>query len=149
MPRPIKFRRIEFFPKYTCFTPIGRPKCEIKEVSLKLEELEAIRLKDIESLNQQECAERMKVSRQTFQNIIDSARKKVALALIQGNAIKIEGGNYTTNLCKFKCFNCGNIYEVNYEQDRNICPSCGSRKIVCNKKANFCDKWCVKENKHS
>lgn len=140
--RPTKFRRVEFFPKNTYFVPWGKPKCEIKEIGLKVEELEAMRLKDIEELNQEECAEKMQVSRQTFQNIIDSARKKVAIALTEGNAIRISGGNYKATFCKFKCFNCSNVYEMSYEQDRYICPACGSEKVICGKKADFCKKWC-------
>lgn len=146
MPRPTKFRRVEFFPEDTYFVPWGKPKCEIEETVLKVEELEAMRLKDIEELNQEECAQRMQVSRQTFQNIIDSARKKTAIALTEGNAIRISGGNYRATFCKFKCFNCGNVYEINYEQDKHICPVCGSDKVICNKKAGFCQKWC-KRNK--
>ena len=103
MPRPTKFRNVEFFPDSTYFVPWGKPKCEIEEIVLKLEELEAMRLKDIEDLNQEECAERMQISRQTFQNIIDSARKKTVVALTEGKAIKISGGHYTTNSCRFKC----------------------------------------------
>jgi len=146
MGRPIKFRKVEFFPEDTYFIPWGKPKCEIEEIVLKVEELEAMRLKDIEELNQEECAERMQISRQTFQNVIDSARKKIATVLTGGNAIRISGGNYRTTFCKFKCFNCGNIYEINYEQDRHICPDCGSEKITCGKKADFCAKWCKGHN---
>ncbi|URZ03427.1 DUF134 domain-containing protein [Clostridium felsineum] len=142
MPRPTKYRKVEFFPQSTYFIPLGKPKCEIKEIALKVEELEAMRLKDIEGLNQEECAAKMEVSRQTFQNIIDAARKKVAVALTEGNAIVIEGGNYTVKFCKFKCLNCGNTYEVNYEQDKRICPSCGSNNIVCSKRSGCCRKWC-------
>ena len=142
MARPTKFRTVEFFPEDTYFVPWGKPKCEIEEVVLKVEELEAMRLKDIEELNQEECAEKMQISRQTFQNIVDSARKKVAIALTEGNAIRISGGNYRATFCKFKCHNCGNIYEINHEQDRYICPACGSEKVICGKKENFCTKWC-------
>ena len=59
VPRPTKFRRVEFFPEDTYFVPYNKPKCEIEEVNLKIEELEAMRLKDIEGLNQEECAEKM------------------------------------------------------------------------------------------
>ena len=100
--------------------------------------------KQIEDLNQEECAKRMQVSRQTFQNIIDSARKKVAIALTDGKAIKIDGGNYRASFCKFKCFNCGELYEINYEQDKHKCPSCGSDEVICSKKAGICKKWCDK-----
>lgn len=81
MPRPVKCRRVEKIPEYTYFIPAGRRKYEIEDITIKIEELEAMRLKDIEKLNQEECAERMQVSRQTFQNIIDSARKKLQLQL--------------------------------------------------------------------
>ncbi len=142
MARPTKVRTVEFFPESTYFTPVDKSKCELEEVVLKLEELEAIRLKDIEKLNQEECAEKMKVSRQTFQNIIDIAREKVAIALTKGMAIKIDGGNYTTKFCKFKCLDCDNTYEVNYLQDKEKCPSCGSPSVLCSKKAHLCQKWC-------
>lgn len=144
MARPTKFRRVEFFPEDTYFTPLDKEGCKIDEMTLKLEELEAMRLKDIEDLNQEECAKRMQVSRQTFQNIIDSARKKVAIALTDGKAIKIDGGNYRASFCKFKCFNCGKLYEINYEQDKHKCPSCGSDEVICSKKAGICKKWCDK-----
>ena len=142
MPRPTKFRNVGFFPENTYFIPLGKPKCEIEEIVLKLEELEAMRLKDIKELSQEECAERMKISRQTFQNIIDSARKKTAQALTEGKAINISGGNYTTAYCKFKCDNCGEIYPINYAQDRKACPKCGSNKVFSSKKDDFCKKWC-------
>ena len=129
MPRPVKCRRVEFFPENTYFIPLGKRKCEVEEITLKVEELEAMRLKDIKGLNQEECAEKMHVSRQTFQNIIDSARKKVAIALVQGKAIHINGGNYTLGLCKFKCLNCGKIYTKNYDKGKYICPSCVSGEI--------------------
>lgn len=142
MPRPVRCRRVEYFPENTYFIPVGKHKCEVKETLLKIEELEAMRLKDIEELSQEECAERMQVSRQTFQNIIDSARKKVAIALTEGNAINISGGHYTTKQCQLKCSSCGNVYDINFEQDRNICPACGSADVLCSKKGGFCHRWC-------
>ena len=146
MARPTKFRKVDFFPKSAYFVPLGKEKCKLEEVVLKVEELQAMRLKDIEGLNQEECAEKMQISRQTFQNIIDNARKKVAIALSNGNAIRINGGEYTTNFCKFKCSGCGNTYDMKYEQDRNNCPSCGDKRVVCSKKADFCETWCRDNN---
>ncbi|OPJ64209.1 DUF134 domain-containing protein [Clostridium oryzae] len=142
MPRPVKYRRVENLPEYTYFIPAGRRKCEVEDIIIKVEELEAMRLKDIEGLKQEECAEKMHVSRQTFQNIIDSARKKIATAIIEGKAINITGGNYTRNVCQFKCIDCGNIYEIKYEEDRNMCPKCGSTNVMCGRKNNFCHKVC-------
>ncbi|MDV3428225.1 MAG: DUF134 domain-containing protein [Bacillota bacterium] len=148
MSRPIKYRRVENLPEYTYFVPAGRRKCEIEDILLKVEELEAMRLKDIEELNQEECAEKMHVSRQTFQNIIDSARKKIVTAILEGKAINISGGNYTRNVCQFRCIACGNIYEIKYEEDRNICPVCGSSNVMCSKRSNFCHKICNKNNEY-
>lgn len=148
MARPIKFRNVECFPKSNYFIPCYKKKCSIDEVQLNLEEVEAMRLKDIEKLNQEECAERMNVSRQTFQNIIDKAREKVAIALMEGKAIKIHGGYYTTKECRFKCKICNDIYNINYQQDKEICPRCGSKDVLCNKKESFCSKWCNCNNKN-
>ena len=142
MARPKKCRRVEFFPESTSFIPLGKPKCSIESVTLKIEELEAIRLKDVEGLNQEECAKSMEVSRQTFQNIIYNAHRKIAIALTEGKAIEISGGHYTTGDCKFKCKHCGKTYEISYEQDRDSCPSCGSEEVLCNKKNKQCHKWC-------
>ncbi|AFS77493.1 hypothetical protein UPF0251 [Gottschalkia acidurici 9a] len=142
MARPKKCRRVEFFPENTSFIPLGKPKCSIESVTLKIEELEAIRLKDMEGLNQEECAKSMEVSRQTFQNIIYNAHKKIAIALTEGKAIEISGGHYTTGDCKFKCKHCGKTYDISYEQDRDSCPSCGSEEVLCNKNNKQCHKWC-------
>ena len=146
MVRPTKLRNVEFFPEGTYFIPSGKPKCEIEEINLKVEELEALRLKDIEDLKQEECAEKMEVSRQTFQNILNSARKKVALALTEGNAIRICDGNYKTSSCQFKCSECGSIYDINYREDKHTCPECGSTQVFCTRKSENCKKWCRKRN---
>lgn len=143
MARPVKIRKVEFFPETSYFMPVGKPKCQVEETYLKVEELEAMRLKDIENLNQEECAVKMGVSRQTFQNIIDSARKKVAIALTEGRAISIVGGNYTSKHCSFTCKVCGLEYELKYEQDKVKCPSCGSEEIACNKSGDICKKHCL------
>lgn len=94
MPRPIRCRRIAFLPGTTYFKPAGIPLRFLEEVCLSLEEAEAIRLRDIEDLEQEEAATRMNVSRATYQRVLESARKKVADALLNGKAIRIEGGNF-------------------------------------------------------
>lgn len=94
MPRPPKTRRVGFVPDITYFKPAGVPVRTLDEVVLTVEELESIRLKDREGLEQEEAAERMQVSRPTFRRILVEARSKVAEALIEGKAIRIEGGVY-------------------------------------------------------
>ncbi len=142
MPRPKKWRRVQFVPESTYFIPFNKRKCELDEVVLKIEEVEAMRLKDIEGLNQEQCAEKMLVSRQTFQNIIDQGRKKLTEALVEGKAVRISGGNYTVNVCSMRCEDCGNTFELNFENNERICPKCGSVNIFCTKKENFCRKHC-------
>lgn len=144
MPRPTKLRIINFMPENRYFVPMGVPKCSLEQISIKLEELEAMRLKDIEGLSQEECAEQMKVSRQTFQLIIDEARKKVAIALTQGKAINLEGGNYTFNICKYKCDSCGNEFDEAYEKEVHTCPKCNSKEVSCIDSEHFCMKTCQK-----
>ena len=67
---------------------------ELDRVSLAVDELEAIRLKDFESMEQERAAEKMNVSQPTFHRILQSAHSKVADALVNGKAIRIEGGEY-------------------------------------------------------
>ena len=145
MPRPTKLRIIGHIPESRYFMPVGIPKCRLDQVNLKLEELEAMRLKDIENLSQEECAERMKVSRQTFQLIIDEARRKVATALTMGKAVSIEGGTYTFNICRYRCESCENEFDEAYEKDAHICPQCGSKAVQCIDSGGFCSKRCQKK----
>jgi len=89
MPRPRLNRNIGFNPNVTYFKPQGVPMRFLDVIELTLEETEALRLKNIEGLSQIECAKRMATSQSTYQRILSSAYKKVAIALIEGKAIKI------------------------------------------------------------
>ena len=88
-PRPCINRRVRFNPLVDYFKPAGIPMQKLEEVQLTLAEAEAIRLFDVQNLEQKKCAEQMQVSHPTFSRILDSARKKIADALINGKAIKI------------------------------------------------------------
>ncbi len=90
MPRPCKKRKINANFHFTYFKPRAVPLRNLTEVCLDVCEIEAIRLADIEGKYQEDAAREMEVSRQTFGNIINSAHKKIADALINGKAIKIE-----------------------------------------------------------
>lgn len=152
MARPTKWRKIENIPVVPYFVPMNE-KVEGVEVNvLLLEEVEAIRLKDLEGLEQAECAQRMEVSRPTFQRILISAREKIADGVINGKAIHIAGGNYTRNICNVICEDCKNSWKESFENLQQIkdgtyvCPACGSVKIDCLKqcKGKFCNKNCQK-----
>lgn len=100
MPRPRKCRRVGFVPNNQFFYPhIQSP----EEVVLSIEELEAIRLSDLEAMEQDECAESMQISRGTFQRILNAARQKLADALVNGKVIRIEGGSYEVSEQHVSC----------------------------------------------
>lgn len=142
MSRPVKWRKVDYVPQDVFFAPCPKRGCERwEEINLKIEELEAMRLKDIEGLMQEECAERMQISRQTFQNIIDEARKKVTTALIEKKAISVGGGNYTKNVCHLTCLSCGKEINAPYEGREDRCKYCGSDQLVCKKKMG-CQEKC-------
>jgi predicted DNA-binding protein (UPF0251 family) len=94
MPRPRRHRKVRFLPEVNYFKPAGIRMSNLEESILTVDEFEAIRLKDLEGLQQEEAAKKMNVSQPTFFRLLDSARKKIADAIVNGKAIKIEGGVY-------------------------------------------------------
>jgi len=92
MPRPFKQRVISREPGVLYFKPQGVPMTLLEEVNLTKDELEAVRLADEQGLYQETAARAMNISRQTFGNIISSARQKIARALLNGKALRIGGG---------------------------------------------------------
>ncbi|HOD47147.1 MAG TPA: DUF134 domain-containing protein [Opitutaceae bacterium] len=90
MARPTCPRRITHSPRATYYKPAGIPLCELREVELGADELEAIRLADVEDLYHTEAAARMGVSRQTFDRIVLRAHKKIGAALVNGQALRIQ-----------------------------------------------------------
>lgn len=89
MARPVKQRCINCVPATSYFKPVGIPLRELEEIVLGLDELEAMRLTDLEGLYQADVAERMGVSRQTIGNILNSVHRKLADALLNGKALRI------------------------------------------------------------
>jgi len=94
MARPLKCRFITQEPQIDYFKPRGIPLTELEEVTLTLDELEAVRLADLNGAYQEQAARQMQVSRATFGNILSRAHRKIAAALVNGKAIRIEGGVY-------------------------------------------------------
>ena len=131
MARPTHCRRVGSMPQSDYFKPRGVPLSALEEVVLTVDEFEAIRLADLEGLYQEQAAEKMKVSRPTFGRIIESAHKKVAEALVQGKALKIEGGDFEmASMRKFRCGECRHSWELPYGTGRpENCPSCKSGNI--------------------
>lgn len=130
MPRPRKCRCVRGEPTITYFKPRGVPVVNLEEIVLAVEELEAVRLKDLDELDQEEAAKRMNISRTTFHRALNSARKKIADALIRGKALRIEGGDYEMAKRKFRCSDCEHTWEAAYGIARpNKCPKCKSTNI--------------------
>jgi len=94
MPGRRRCRRVGCQPSFTSFGPATAGSAAPEESVLTIDEFEAVRLKDLEGLDQIECAARMEISQPTFHRLVISARKKIADALTHGKTIKIEGGNY-------------------------------------------------------
>jgi len=100
MPRPKCCRNVCGVPDKNYFKPRGIPISQLEEMVLSLDEYEAIRLADYEQLYQEDAAARMNISRQTFGRIIETAHKKIADVLMNGKALKIEGGEVAMNETK-------------------------------------------------
>ena len=127
MARPKRCRLVGCDPGARYFKPRGIPMGDLEDVTVTVDELEAIRLADLEGLYQEEAAKKMDVSRQTFGRIVETAHRKIAEALVNGKALKIEGGEIemTTLLRKFRCSDCDHTWEVPYGTGRPAeCPSC-------------------------
>ena len=120
-------------PPITYFKPAGVPLAQLQEICLSVEEAEAIRLKDIEKLEQEECGQMMNISRTTFARVLASAREKMADALLNGKAIRIEGGDFEMALRRFRCVN-GHEWDVPFEVMINtppqLCPTCNTSTIM-------------------
>jgi len=90
MPRPKKPRCLRFRPNVYYFKPQGIPLRMLEEVVLEQDELEALKLHDVDGLEQIEAAKKMQISQSTFARVLDKAYKKLAEGIIKGKAIKIE-----------------------------------------------------------
>ena len=93
MPRPLNERRVRNLdPAHPFFKPAGVPARDLQEVILTVDQAEALRLADLEGLYQEAAARQMGVSRQTFGRIVEEGRRTVADAILNGKALRIEGG---------------------------------------------------------
>ena len=107
MPRPRKWRKVCCLPDSNLYGPLNRPDIDNEIIVMTVEEYETIRLIDLEGLTQEECAERMHVARTTAQKIYSEARTKLAESLVNGNILKIEGGDYKLYDENEQIYGCG------------------------------------------
>jgi uncharacterized protein len=132
MGRPHKKRFVSHNPGVSYFKPRGIPMVKLSENRLAIDECEALRLADYEGFSHEEAGEAMGVSRATFGRIIEKARKTVADALINGKAIRIEGGNYLfiEGQRRFACMSCKHDWDAPCGDARpELCPECGESDV--------------------
>lgn len=127
MARPRKRRIVAFSPDISYFKPRGIPMMDLEEVSLTIDEREALRLADLEDMSHEQGGQAMGVSRATFGRIVQRARRVIADALINGKAINVEGGNYRLLSAKrlFQCRQCDHRWEeMPGLGPPEMCPNC-------------------------
>ena len=131
MARPKCPRLIKNLPNVAYYKPRAIPVSRLREITLLYDEYEAIRLADLEGFYQDDAAGKMGISRPTFGRIIDSAHKKIADALINGKAIKIEGGAVElAQKRSFQCSDCEHIWQAPFGTGRPAaCPNCRGRNF--------------------
>ncbi len=140
MPRPTCCRIVAGAPRCAGLTPVGAECCEGEAIILSVDELEAVRLADLERLYQQQAAEAMGVSRQTFGRILEAARAKLAEAIVNGRALRVQGGNVEMGENRvFLCIDCSHEWHVEKCTGRPTgCPSCGSANFKRNDDGGCC-----------
>lgn len=131
MARPHRCRLIDSEPTVTLFKPVGVPVRSLETLELRLDELEALRLADLEGLYHDAGALRMGISRPTFGRLVAQARHKVAEALLNSKALVFKGGTVTmAEMRTFRCNECEGRFEVPRGAGRpDKCPSCGSADL--------------------
>ncbi len=129
MARPRKNRKVMHPPRFAQFKPLGIPSRQLGEISLSLDEYEALRLADGDGRGQAEAAELMQISRPTFTRLIESARHKMALFLEHGLLMTIEGGNIHFLKDQWWCRQCGKAFAAELDTLPASCPDCHSKDI--------------------
>jgi predicted DNA-binding protein (UPF0251 family) len=104
--RPRLRRTIAGSPESRCYKPCCFPDAEGQGISLQPDEIELIRLIDLEGLEQEEAAERMGVSRKTAWRDLHEARRKIADALVNGKGINMAG---CTKAAEGRCPKCPRV----------------------------------------
>jgi predicted DNA-binding protein (UPF0251 family) len=129
MARPFKQRFVGPHPKVTTFKPQGIPVTELDILMLTLDELEAIRLADLEGDDQERAAMKMHISRPTFGRILERGHRVVADALFNGKAIQIGGGPVVSaRRGKVRCRRCRRAWDIPLAVATDFrCPRCATK----------------------
>jgi len=118
--KPKKIREVSLPPKVVFFKPQGIPLREAEIIYLTIDEYEALRLADYKKLNHYESSKMMNISRPTFTRLLESAHNKISSAIVEGKAIRIEGGEFKFSGRVFKCNNCGQFQIIDDKNENQI-----------------------------
>ncbi|NOY97063.1 MAG: DUF134 domain-containing protein [Chlorobi bacterium] len=129
MPRRRRLRRIVAPPGFKGYRPYGNRNRAKEAVELLYEEYEAIKLADYDLMNHKEASELMGISRPTFARVYESARRKIALALVEVKEIKTVFGNAIFDKSWFLCINCHARFTIPPTHYKHVCPMCRSNNI--------------------
>jgi uncharacterized protein len=130
-PRTKKNRSIQKAPNFGGFKPFGVQRDNPCEVSLNLEEYEALKLCDYELLTHAEASTLMNISRPTFTRVYESARRKIAKALVEACTICFEGGKVVFDMHWYKCNQCKITFTLQ-EGKEKVCPLCSRNTDITN-----------------
>ncbi|BAX82510.1 DUF134 domain-containing protein [Labilibaculum antarcticum] len=129
MPRRIRLRKVVEPPRFKGYRPFGVSSKSRKSVDLLYEEYEALKLADYDFLKHDEAAGLMGVSRPTFARIYESARRKIAMALVEAKEIKTVFGNAIMDKDWYLCSKCNARFNIPDTMDKGTCPACNSKQI--------------------
>jgi predicted DNA-binding protein (UPF0251 family) len=102
----------------------------LDKLELSLDEFEAIRLADYLGMDHNGSADKMEISRSTFSRLVERARRKVAVFLIEGKHLQIDGGQVHFERNLVRCGDCGHLLSSTFESDTSVCPNCGSTNLA-------------------
>ncbi|MDE5416835.1 DUF134 domain-containing protein [Labilibaculum sp. DW002] len=129
MPRKIRLRKVVEPPRFKGYRPFGVNAGTKKSIDLFYEEYEALKLADYDLLNHKEAAEIMGVSRPTFARIYETARRKIATALVETKIIKTVFGNAIMDKDWYVCNKCHARFNIPKTIESDACPACKSNLI--------------------
>ncbi len=129
MPRRKRLRKVVSPPGFRGYKPYGNRNGNMPHVDLLYEEYEAIKLADYDLMNHQEACKLMGVSRATFARVYESARRKIAKALVETREIRSVFGNARLDDSWYECGKCSARFSMPVNVKSQQCPLCKNAEI--------------------
>ena len=129
MPRRKRLRKVVSPPGFKGYKPYGNRHGKMEHVDLLYEEYEAIKLADYDLMTHQEACQLMGVSRATFARVYESARRKIAKALVETREIRSVFGNAKLDKSWYECSKCKVRFSMPVNVENQVCPMCKNKDI--------------------